>query len=294
MIIKRLVFDGEIRVENYRYIVVPPRSYLVKPLYVYIGSTEKYLLSGIYPFNPPLILGSSGVVRIIEASPGVKQEYTGRIAIISPLGRRGVLSRDLDGLLSSYTYVYPDYIYSFVPQARINQSILPFISLASMMVSKSSDTVLIIGCDITGVISALLLGLRNHMYHIYCEQNYSIAKRLNLQVVKNISDLNPEYDSVIVSTPYNSIVSSIINYVTTNKLIINPLYRGKYIFIGNNNEIQVFIPSTIKASIESNQSYKVIDRLKKYVRIIRVENYDMEKIRELLPPHGLGYIVVFD
>ncbi len=293
MLVRKIIFDGEVKVVESRYAVIPPRSYLVKPLHVYIGSITRHVIRGITPFNPPVVIGEAGVVRIIESSPGARSDYAGRIAVISPIGGRGVLSRDIDGLLSSYTYVFEDYIHSFTSRAKPYDALNPLIDLAYKLIDEAEDNIAIIGCDIVGIITSLLAESRGLSYDMYCRENAIVARRIGVKTAKNPSDLNPRYNSLIVSTPYQSVITSILENIRVYNILVNPYYFHGFIYLGTNREVRIkaLDHTVLNRGVEVKGSNIVLDRIYRFVKIVRLRDFSFEKIINLIPPRGLGYII---
>lgn len=291
MFVRGLLFDGELRVFESRYVVLPPRTYLVKPLYIYLGPVTRYVMEGILPFNPPIRLGEAGLVRVIEASPGIKSNYAGKIAIVKPVGSKGVLSKDLDGLSANYTYIYEDYIHGFSSKARALYTLQPFLDLAYSFIKDSGDNILIIGCDLIGIATGLVARVKGLSYNLYCRDNYGIARKLGLNTHRNIGDLNPEYDSIILSTPHSSDMYNILENIKTRRILLNPLYGIRHVYIGMNTRLSISLHELRNGIIRDNNYYNTLHMLARYVKIIGLGEGEFEKVRGLLPPKGLGVII---
>ena len=71
MRVKAVAYDGTARIVEDVALAVRPGHLVAKPIYVYLGLTERIVSTGQELVAKPVVPGSSGIVRIIEDPVGL-------------------------------------------------------------------------------------------------------------------------------------------------------------------------------------------------------------------------------
>ncbi len=104
---KALVWNGEAVVEERPVPPIPKGWVLGKVLAASLTSIDAAVTSGTYPVIPGRVLGSYGLIRVVE--PGVDAPFgPGEVVGVTPLSSEGTLVIDLDGVMSEYASVPSD------------------------------------------------------------------------------------------------------------------------------------------------------------------------------------------
>lgn len=287
--IESLVYNGSINTITKNTISVKYGYLLVKTLYVYIGLVEKIVLNNYEPIIKPIIMGSSGIVKIIEDPSGLTSELSGKTAVVSPFGLQGILGLDQDGLASNYTQLHTSYIYKYVTEAKPYYTIYPYIAHSLKLCKEAENPVLIIGCNIVSISSALYLthiGLDKP--DLICSRIPSFLKNYDLKILQHVSDLLPKYNTVIVSYEKYSLIHDVLRNIIYNNIVLTSLSRVRNIPIkaGLNARIN-YIDSV--DYIDDGSINEILRIISKDIKIIRVKS--LSESIGLLPPRKFGLII---
>lgn len=287
-----LMYCGELRVLEYPGVVVR-NGLLVKPMYIYVGEIERNLISGIIPLVRPVVLGSAGVVKVIEVFEK-STEYTGKTYTVSPLGDSGILGVDKDGLLASHISVDPSYIDEEVINPKPYDAIRPIINHAKGLVCKSSEPVLIEGCGLIGLITGLILRYMKVEPAFYCETGARSALSLGFHVSSHLSNLTKKWNTVILTSTeahskYRALTSLDYNRVVISRLSLTSWLPIRRAII--DVKVDVVGRHSYEVSTEGDYAKRVLNDIGSMVKI-----YHLNKLEDsigLLPPRGLGSILVY-
>lgn len=289
MRIESLVYDGSIDIV-YRDTVIVKYSYLfVKTLYVYLGLVEKILIDNYEPFNKPVVIGSSGVAKIIEDPSGLTSELSGKNAVVSPFGLQGILGLEQDGLASNYTQIHSSYIYKYVSEVKPHYTIYPYIAHGLKLCKDAENPVLIIGCNLTSISSALYLthiGLDKP--DIVCSKTPSFIRDYGFKILQHTSDLLPKYNTIIVNYEKYSLIHEVLDNIVYKKLVLTNLSRVRILPIKKGIDIRIIYVDSSR-DIEENYVEKIAREVFRDIKIVRVKS--LSEVIGLMPPKRFGLVI---
>ncbi len=275
-----------------RKVRVEEGYYLVKPLHVFVSSLENAIVEGVYTYKRPITLGSTGLVRILEAGANADPRLSGSLAIVSPISSGGVLGLELDGLLSTYTSIPGDTIVYTVdkdtPLYSIGYHALIVSSIRKLFTGRRA---LIVG----GGIESLLLSLEIREYtsslSVITRSRHAgkILRRYGVNTYRDPRDLKCCYDTVFYGLYTSALLWDIIRfldkYVT---IVVNPFIRTLSLPLTFLKEVRI-----VRASISKDAT---LDVLYKYRRLLqknirRIELSSLKEVVSLIPVNQPGYIV---
>jgi hypothetical protein len=284
---KLVVYSDKVEVVEHPCVVVK-ESVLVKPIYVYLGELERHLLEGSLPSTRPVVLGGSGVVRVVEVQGG-ETELTGRVYTVTPIGPRGLLGYEEDGLLGNFVSISRSYLDDLLVDPRPIDAVRPLVKHAYSLVTKVSEPVLIEGCNLLGIAAGLILRYMGVEALFYCEQRVRLALQYGFNVYKHISELATRWSTVILTGINQSVKYKLLQRLTANTVVISPLSTTSWIPITpHGGEARILIPRGGEA-IEHSIMRKVLDDLSRGLKVLEID--DVKSVLGLLPPRGLGVIV---
>jgi len=284
---KSIVFDGALRVMELPFVKLEYGDLLVKTIYVYIGHVEEAVLS--YKVIPPrrLILGSSGVVKIVETTSN--NISTGRTIIVSPISRHGILAYNLDGILSDYASMKPEHIFGEAVEPGPYEAVKPFVSHGVELGLEAVGVTVVAGCNITALSTALTLRFTGAEPVIYCESPARPAIQLGFQVVRHASNLPAKPDSLVLVEPNPSINYRLIRSLSPRKIVVSPFSFTTWIPVGSSiNSVTLTYKGTLE-NREPGLTSKALRDLIKFINLVEID--DVEKSLGLMPPRGLGVIL---
>ncbi len=291
MLSQKLVFDGvNLLVDRDRFIVVHRGDVLVKVYYFYLGLIDNLLVNGNIITRLPRVLGSSGLVRVLEVSPSVEESIAGKLVTVKPLGKRGVLVWDADGVAANFTSIHSSYIHYYVEKIDPLYSVYPLILHGLRLAEASEEPVLITGCNIFSLSAALYLEINSINYSMFCGKT-SIARRLGLNAYKNVKDLGKNYNSLIITpTDPGRLVES-LSQISFNNVLISRITNIAYlpVKIINNKELRLKIIDEFSSNTAIAR--RISQKLKRFIDVIHVS--DLGEINNLLPVRKLGLIIGF-
>jgi hypothetical protein len=294
---KSLIYSsGFVDVIEYPAVIVSSEI-LAKTLYVYIGDLERSVLMGITPLIKPITLGSTGVVRVIEVLSG-KTEYTGKYYTITPLGNRGLLSISVNGLLSNYVSLDDSYLEEEVISPMPQDAVKPLLNHALLVASKCEEPVLVEGCGFIGIALGLLLREMGVETQLYCESGKRNALIFDLNVASYISNLNKKWRTIVITSLDVASKYKVMRELEYSNLVISALSLTDWMPIKDSFNVKVNVIGRGRISISElesvimSKSKKVLQILQKALKTIKVS--DLEAVKGLLPPRGLGTIIIFD
>ncbi len=289
MRMEKIVYDGVVKTLESPAQVVP-RGYVIgKPLHVFIDGIENAVINGIYPIDKPVVLGSTGVVRVLEA-PSADERLSGKVAFVSPVSRKGILSVDLDGLLSTYVVVPEEHIIGITNTVPKPLSALSCIaSLSYRLALEAGPNPVIIGCGVSGLMTALHVLSDGGSPEIICVRRESLryARSVGLLPVQSFENLKKGYSSIVYTSHSPWILKNLLMQ-GASKLVVSPLInRASIILMPPIRRVEVIMP------MPSRIEYKrgVIEKIGRLLGFIELDN--IVDVLGLMPPPKLGVIVSF-
>jgi DNA-binding HxlR family transcriptional regulator len=263
--------------------VVISGGVLAKTVYVYIGDLERGILSGLIPVNKPLILGSSGVVRVIEVL-GERTEYTGKYYVITPLGNRGFLGLSVNGLLSNYVSLDDSYLEEELSLPTPIDAIRPFFKHVALLASMCEEPVLVEGCGLIGVMLGGFLRELGMNSQLYCESGKRNASILDLNVTSHISNLSKKWRTLVITSLNTASKYRVMSELEYSNLVISALSLTELIPLKRNYSMRVVVVRRERhEGVEEyivNRGKKVLHELFRAIKVIKAS--DLDSIRGAL------------
>ena len=284
-----IVYSGGVKIVDYPSVVIR-ENILVKPLYVYIGELEQNILEGKIPVLKPIVLGSSGVVKVIEVFNN-HTELTGKTYAVTPLGEKGVLGLDEDGILASYKSIHFSYIDDEIVNPSPLDAIRPLIKHASGLTYYASEPILIEGCGIIGLITGLILRRIGIEPVFYCIESRRRIQVHGFNAISNLGDLNRKWNTVILTSTSIASKHRIVSELDFNRLVISRLSLTTWIPIKNSLSRTEVIVVDKGISPEKDHVVHVFNEIGKRIKIHNINS--LENVIGLLPPRSLGTILAF-
>ena len=284
---KMAVFTGRLEIFEYPGVVVR-EPVLLKPIYVYIGELERSISEGLLPVNPPVVLGSFCVARVIEVS-GSNTEYTGRVFTVKPFGDHGLLGVEVDGLLANYTSIHPSYLDDVLLDPKPIDSIKPLIKHSTSLAMESLEPVLIEGCGLTGLLTGLALRYRGVEPAYYCEQSSKLVLQYGFTIYKHIGDVVEKWGSIVLTSINQASKNRLATRLDYKRLVVSPLSFTHYIPLKKRGALYTVNIVIDVSSVELSIINKISGDLAKIIRVVEVE--DLKNIVGLLPPRSPGFIL---
>lgn len=291
---KSIVYSGSaVEVVEYPAVVISG-DILAKTLYVYLGDLEKALYSGLIPLTKPVVLGSTGVVRVIEVLSD-RTEYTGKYYTVTPLGEWGVLSVTTNGILSNYASLDDSYLEEKLTSPQPHDALRPLLNHVVSLASKCEEPVLVEGCGLVGVSLGTLLGEANLEVQLYCETDKRNAYTLGLDPISHTSNLSKKWRTVVVTSLNAASKYRVMRELEYSNLVISALSLTEWIPVRRNYTTRVSVVG-VERGVEVEElawkSKKVLYRLSRAIKVVRAG--DLDSAKGLIPPRGLGTVVALD
>lgn len=284
-----IIYDGNIKLIDRNILSIRNNYLFAKSLYIYMGLIERILLNNYEPLTKPVILGSCGIVKIIEDPSGLSSELSGKNAIVSFNGAHGILSLENDGLASNYIQLHRSYIYKFITDIKPYYTIYPYIAYSLTICREVENPVLLIGCNILSVSQALYLkniGLDSP--DIVCSKIPNFMKKYGLKILQHTGDLLPKYNTIIVNYEKYSLIYDIINSIDHKKLVLTNLSRLKIIPVRRNMNTRVIYINNI-GDIDENDVEKITKDILVDIKIVKAKS--LSEVIGLLPPKRFGLVI---
>ncbi len=270
------------------------KHYLVKPIHVYVGGLENGVFRGYIPIKKPVVLGSTGIVRILEAGYGANPELSGSLALVSPITTHGYLGLDLDGLLSKYATVPMDSITRTLSKQEPIYSTMYHVAIAcSICENIEGKNLLIVGGGIESLALALCSEDKASRLSIltYSKTSYRIFRKLGFDVYQKAQDIKCCFDTMFYGLLTPIYIEDLIKELGTKHLTlyVNPYTMYIGINIRNMLSVNIVKPEPKeKHYICANKIGKIIGR---YIR--KVQARRLAEILSLFPIDGIGIIISF-
>ncbi len=294
MVAEALVYDGEKVSLLKRSVSIRVNEVLVKPLSVFIGGVENYIVTGKIPFKRPIILGHTGIGRIVETGSHAPSELSGKITIIKPVTTNGVLGINLDGLLSKQVSVPIDAIAKTISVDEPKYAISYYVAIANYISKQIKEKdILIIGGGITGLSLLTITSSIKVDIVTFSRESYRLARRLCTTVFRDLKEVKDRY-SVIYYNLLTPIYLSYIGNFTKDgcEIYINPITAmlyGKAISIPlEHKRCHVITPVPEDSDYVANME-KIWDIIGSEIKVVRIES--MKELVTLLPTRPFGIII---
>ncbi len=289
MRVEKIVYDGVVKTLESTAQVVP-RGYVIgKPLHVFIDGIENAVINGVYPIDKPVVLGSTGIVRVLEA-PSADEGLSGKIAFVSPISERGLLSVNLDGLLSTYAIIPVEHIIGITNTVPRPLSALSCIASLSYRLSlEAGPNPVIIGCGVSGLMTALHVLLDGGTPEVICARRESLryARSVGLLPIQSSENLKEGYSSIVYTSYAPWILRNLLRH-GVSKLVVSPLVnRASITLFPSINRVEIIMP--MPSRIEYKRS--VIEKIRRLLGFVELNN--IVDVQGLVPPPKLGVIVSF-
>ena len=285
-----LVYSGYLEVVEYPGVVVY-NDILVKPLYVYISDLERGILRGDIPFSKPIVLGSTGVVRVVEVMSG-STEYTGKVYTVSPLGSRGVLGVEENGLLASFTSLHSSYLDEPLVNPVPQDSLRPLVKHSVELAQLAGEPVLVEGCGILGIATGLALRYLGVEPTFYCEEARRNALIYDFTTASHISELSSKWRTVVVTSVDAASKYRVLFNTEYSKLIISRLSFTTWIPLKKSQSSLEILVGHRGDRAEPSIVKRVVNEVGRHIKVHALSN--LENSRGLFPPRGLGSILSLD
>lgn len=282
-----LIYSGQLEFVEYPGVIVQ-EGVLVKPLFVYVGDLERAVLKGRIPVSKPVILGAVGVVRVIEAA-GSFAEYTGKVYTVTPLGARGILGVEENGLLATFTSLHASYLDEPLLNPLPLDAIRPLIKHSIELARSCEEPILVEGCGLIGIAVGIALRHKEIEPVFYCEEARRNALSYGFTVASHISELNRKWSGVILTSTNTTSKYKVSRDLDYRKLIISRLSFTSWIPVKKSTS-SLEVKVVDRGDDTSTSLVKsVLGDLYKGIKIHNLVN--LEHSIGLFPPKGLGSII---
>lgn len=289
MKLKSMIYSGNLEISELPAVVLTPGRVLAKPMAVYIGDVERDVLNNEIAITKPLVLGSTGIVKIIETY-GDMPGFIGKEFTVSPMGDDGLLGINTNGLLASYINLHPSHIEEETCTRNPSEALKPLIRHAVSLSAKCVEPVLVEGCDLIGIATGLAIRASGVEPIFYCERGARNALAHGFEVYGHLSNLSNKYRSVLITSRNVAVHYKLLRNLEISKLLISPLSLMNWIPLRGIGSVDIEIV-TKERDINDNVVKNTLNTVSRMIKVFVVE--DIEATRGLLPPRGLGFIVVF-
>lgn len=282
-----IVYDGRVDIREYPFVVVKD-NLLVKPIHVYIGEIERNLVENKILVEKPVVIGSMGVVRVIEVF-GDLTEYTGKVYTVSAMGSRGILGVEENGLLANYSSIDNSYIDEQVIDPSPLDSLRPMIRHCGAIAKFIEEPVLIEGCNLIGLTTGLILRHFDVEPVYYCETRRRSVSTYGFTVYSHIGELEKKWNSIVItSVEINSKYRALSNLEYVN-LVVSRISFTNWIPLKKSlRNISIHVVERGDLG-EGSYLKQVLGELGKNIKTYSLS--DLGALIGLLPPRGLGYVI---
>ncbi|WFO76187.1 hypothetical protein J4526_04980 [Desulfurococcaceae archaeon MEX13E-LK6-19] len=291
-----LIYDNNnIRVSE-EPIAIQQKYYLVKPIYVFVDGVENYIISGYAPLLKPVVIGHTGVARIIEAGFGSPSESSGSLIVVSPLSfiNNSVLGYTANGLLAKYATIPYDAVFTTLSKHNIEDAILYHAAIGAKVGELvGTNDVLVVGLGIDGIAALYALEKARDVAIVTSSKRmYGLAKRLGYNVYKSFKEVKRCFTTVYISTLSASVIAKAQEYVCYNgKIIVNPLTAHIANSIALDIQKVKHITVTIAYPDKSllGKIDRFIDNVVNAIKVIKPRS--LEELKTLFPIKPPGAII---
>ena len=284
--------NGRVDVYAMPAVSVEKDEALVKPLHVMLSDIEKHLFMGLFTSKTPVIIGSTGVVKIIESSNG--EQKSGRSLLVKPFGANGLLGVDADGLLSSYTGLHKSYFVTEVLEPRPHDALKPLLTHASLISSRvEADLAVVEGCGFLALATALALILRGVDPVVFCRDPPKEFYYAGIKVAKHANELPGDPVPIVATTPDANMVYKAVEKVRPGRIVASIVAKLNWVPVLT-NRLEVIVENDFSPIGDNvvELTHKLLKSTRRYVRFEKVAS--IEDVLGLLPFTDLGLVVSFE
>ncbi len=235
---KALLWVGEAVVRDVSVPPIPRGWVLGRVLAASLSSIDAAVTSGTIPVLPGRVLGSYGVIRVVE--PGVDSGFgPGEVLGVVSLSKGGFLGLDIDGLMREYASVPKECLRRVI---NVEQSklwlyplMLEFSFIPALRDGVVGKDVLVMGTGIsTYVIASYLRG--DSRVSVLGDSSSLVKKLAGLGVkvvsTKKAAELYGAFDAVVLCAMSSYLIMISPRFVGDGGLLIIPpnTYVGKLVF----------------------------------------------------------------
>jgi len=236
---------------------------------------ERYISLGLIPTELGRVLGSLGIIKVIEVGVNLSNSLIGRYFMLLP-SHRGVGGLDFDGVLAEYTAIPAHNLIPISKSSATDPYTLlyaEFSYIHNILRYVEDREVLILGCGLSSYILASYIKDLCNVY-VACVDGGFRPHIAGLGVYVANYDNIPQktYDAVIVNTLSNSVILQIPNLVRNNGVIIVPPTLPRRTFILSLNtkvrRIRVLTPTFAGVDHGKNVLSRCEDLVRRYVNVV--------------------------
>lgn len=284
--------NGRVEVDTIPVVSVDKDEALVKPLHVLLADIEKNLFTGLFISKSPVVIGSMGVVKLIESSN--EEQRSGRSILVKPLGANGLLGVDTDGILSSYTGIHKTYLATEILEPTPHDALKPLLAHASLISSRvEADLALVEGCGFLALVTSLGLMFRGVDPIVYCREPPKEFYSAGVKVAKHASELPSDPAPIVVTTPDANRVYRAAERVRPGTIVASALAKLNWVPVLT-TRLKIVVEDGFAPDSEdvAELARKLLRTIKRYVRFEKVAS--IEDVLGLLPFTDLGIVVSFE
>ena len=202
---KALVWDHDLFIDDVQIPPIPEGWVLGRTLSASLSSIDRSIISGLHPGTPRRVLGSYGVVRVLEVGIHAEAEQ-GKIYGVVPYCQDKVIPLHIDGLMSEYSSIPSKCLRSMPSDADLGIAPLGLeVSFLNHLKEVVADTekVLMIGCGFQGYIISSYLSSITDLIVSCPDAEKALMKEISGLGVKVLSIdkvLNEKFDAVIFNS----------------------------------------------------------------------------------------------
>jgi len=282
---KIILFDGGLEQVDLPAVTLNKGMILVKNSLIYLGFQDEALLEGGEPVLLPKTLGSVCGGRVIEAVD--HPSLTGKFIITNPLVENSRSVLDVDGCLSQYFQVEARRVYRTSQSIEPVDLLEPYAAHATELAGFSRGGVVIVGCNIVGLMTALSLREKSVEPYMVCERRLIHARSLGLRVYKNPGDIPSDLDTLIIAEG-RPFIWDIMERTSVSNIVVSGLSGLRSLRVLPPRQLNVTYIASITQS-GGDVARKLAGRLLDFVKIAEVGS--IEESLGYLPPRSQGVII---
>lgn len=229
MSVKCVIYDeGDFKL---RGIYPPPpleeKATYVKVLYAVIGALEKFIFRRPYLIPNYRIIGSQGIVRVIEGL-NINKDLVGKIALIKPSKHDTYLGVSVDGILCNYAVVNSQFLIP-IPEKVIKNKYSPLLAeilwIPKIIKIIKGLKVLIVGSGLLSYITSRFISKYVTKLTVSYVNKVLVREIRDLPLeLRKINNIEGGYDVIIPFLIKHPILSKLLEFSKDKAtIIINPL-----------------------------------------------------------------------
>ncbi len=259
---------------------------MAKPAAVYIDGVENAVLHGVLPSRPPVVLGCSGVVRVLEAGRDGDDTLSGELVVVQPFTSRGVLGVDADGLLQQYPCIPADSVLGVVEEASVFNAVLYWLLLGVAAAEEiGARRAVVVGAGLSGLAAAVHLGFIGGEPVVYTLRRRGFVRKIGVDAVSSPSDLHGVFDAAYIASLSPRMAEEAVGLVGDGGVVVyNPFIR-----VSTATRGKVSVVTAEPRMGLRDKAYRVWRVLRRLIRVVEVEKPG--DAVGLFPVPGVGGVV---